>query len=65
MALPLVASFNVLSNLLLLRYLHDVKDVLLTGKRRGIVCLIKGIPMPLGDCLLNVGARLEPPLTSE
>ena len=21
--------------------------------------------MPLGDCLLNVGAELEPPLTSE
>jgi hypothetical protein len=25
-------SFNVLSNLLLLRYLHDVKDDLLTNK---------------------------------
>jgi hypothetical protein len=58
-------SFNGLSNLLLLRYLHGVKDDLLTSRRRGIVCLIEGIPMPLGDCLLNVGAKLEPSLTSE
>ena len=60
-----IAAFTAaFRNLLLLRYLHNVKDDLLTRWRRGILCLTEGISMPLGNCCLpsaqGLSLRLPP-----
>ena len=60
----IAASTAAFSNLLLLLYLHNVKDDLLTRWRKGILCLTEGISMPLGNCCLpsaqGLSLRLPP-----